>query len=216
MARLLHIDSSSARDSVSRALAVRFREVWDKEHGPDSVTYRDLVADPVPHLDGDAVVTLWSEPHTEAQRATAALQNRLVEEILAADALLVSVPMYNWTVPSGLKAWLDQSLILGRTLPYDPSHKPLDGRPATVLTACGGYYGADVPEASMDHCRPYLATVLGQVLGYELETITVWRTLAAAGQGDAEERRAAEESLRAGQEAAQARARAVAASLAEV
>ncbi|MEW2400564.1 NAD(P)H-dependent oxidoreductase [Streptomyces sp. NPDC046862] len=212
MTRLLHIDSSSSKDSVSRALATRFREVWDKEHGPDSVTCRDLVAEPVPHLDPDAVATLWSQPRTEAQQATAALQQRLVEEILAADALLISVPMYNWTIPSALKAWLDQSLILGRTLPYDPGSKPLGGRPATVLVACGGYYETGSPDASMDHCRPYLTTVLSQVLGYELEMITAWHTLAGAGQGSPEDTETAAESLRAAQEATAARAGAVAAS----
>ncbi|MET8830740.1 NAD(P)H-dependent oxidoreductase [Streptomyces sp. NPDC004610] len=206
MARLLHIDSSSSKDSVSRSLAARFREVWDKEHGADSVIHRDLVAEPVPHLDPDAVVTLWAPPGTEAQRATAALQERLVEELLAADALLISVPMYNWTIPSVLKAWLDQSLILGRTLPYDPSSKPLGGRAATVLIACGGYYGEGSPDAGMDHCGPYLRTVLGQVLGYEVEMITAWRTLAGAGAGSPEEAELAGESLREARELAGRRA----------
>ncbi|MFC4612647.1 FMN-dependent NADH-azoreductase [Streptomyces maoxianensis] len=177
MANLLHIDSSPSLYSVSRKLAGSFREVWGKEQPHATVAYRDLVAAPVPHLDGDGVVTLLNEPETDSQRAAAALHDELVEEILSADALLISAPMHNWTIPSHLKAWLDQSLLMGRTLPYDPSVNPLAGRPATVLLAYGGDYGAGSPDHAMDHCAPYLRTVLEKVLGYQLEIITASYTV---------------------------------------
>lgn len=68
--------------------------------------------------------------------------------------------MYNWTIPSNLKAWFDQSLVLGRTLPFDPSMNPLASRPATLLLAFGGDYGTESPDADMNHCTPYLRTVV--------------------------------------------------------
>ncbi|MGO1057029.1 FMN-dependent NADH-azoreductase [Crossiella sp. CA198] len=213
MAKLLHIDSSSSVHSVSRKLAAEFRAVWEKEHPEGTVAYRDLAADPVPHPDHDAVLTLMSPPRTERQQAAATLHEELVAELLAADALLISAPMYNWTIPSTLKAWLDQSLVLGRTLPFDPSHQPLGGRPATVLLAYGGSYGADSPDADMDHCAPYLRTVLGKVLGYELELITVEHTLAAFTAKDPAEQAKGFASLRSAEAAVAERAQRVAESL---
>lgn len=178
MTRLLHLDTSPSPYSVSRKLATSFREVWDKEQPNTDPVYRDLAKNPVPHLDTDAFFTLMEEPQTERQKEASKLHDELVTEILSADALLISAPMHNWNIPSNLKAWLDQSLILGRTLPFDPSVKPLGGRPATVLLAYGGDYGADSPDADMDHCGWYLRIVLERVLGYELEIITASHTLA--------------------------------------
>ncbi|MCO1576060.1 NAD(P)H-dependent oxidoreductase [Crossiella sp. SN42] len=198
---------------MSRTLAAAFRTVWDKEHPDGTVTYRDLAAEPVPHLDLDAVITLMAPPSTENQQAAAALHEQLVAEILAADALLISAPMYNWTIPSTLKAWLDQSLVLGRTLPYDPSHKPLGGRPATVVLAYGGNYGEGAPDAGMDHCAPYLRTVLDKVLGYELELVIAQHTLAAFTAQDPAEQAKGAASLQQAEAAVMERAKQVAESL---
>lgn len=100
MARLLHIDSSPSPYSVSRRLAGVFRETWAKELPDGDITHRDLVATPLPHLDADGVHTLLNAPETDAQRTAAALHDELVEEVLSADALLISAPMHNWTIPS--------------------------------------------------------------------------------------------------------------------
>ncbi|MFJ1597396.1 FMN-dependent NADH-azoreductase [Streptomyces sp. NPDC088261] len=210
MPRLLHIDSSTSPHSVSRSLAASFLAVWTEEHPGATVTHRDLTAVPIPHLDPDSYVALMSEPRTDAQRAAAALQSELVSEIQTADALLISVPMHNWTIPSSLKAWLDQSLILGRTLPYDPASNPLAGRPATVLIAYGGDYGPGAPDEDMDHCGPYLRTVLGKVLGYQLELIAAFHTVTPFLSEDPVELEKAALSLRQAHAAAADRARKVA------
>ncbi|MFJ6442192.1 FMN-dependent NADH-azoreductase [Streptomyces sp. NPDC091649] len=210
MAHLLHIDSSPSPYSVSRKLAASFREVWNEAQPQSTVTYRDLAADPVAHLGADGAATLMAEPQTDGQRTAAALHNELVEEILAADALLISVPMHNWTIPSNLKAWLDQSLILGRTLPYDPRANPLAGRPATIVLAHGGDYTPGSDDAAMDHCGPYLRTVVQQVLGYELELITASHTVTPFTSEDPVELEKAAASLRAAEAATVERARAVA------
>jgi FMN-dependent NADH-azoreductase len=213
VAHLLHIDSSSSVHSVSRRLAASFRETWSKQQPDGTVTYRDLAAEPVPHMDTDAVVTLMAEPQTEGQRAAAALHNELVEEILEADALLISAPMYNWTIPSNLKAWLDQSLIMGRTLPFDPSVNPLAGRPATVVLAHGGDYTAGSPDADMDHCTPYLRTVAEKVLGYQVEFVIASYTVTPYTTEDPAELEKAANSLRQAESAVLDRARSVASGL---
>ncbi|MFC8870965.1 FMN-dependent NADH-azoreductase [Streptomyces sp. NPDC057148] len=211
MARLLHIDSSPSPYSVSRRLAGRFRETWNKELPDADVTHRDVVATPLPHLDADGVHTLLNAPETEGQRVAAALHDELVEEVMSADALLISAPMHNWTIPSHLKAWFDQSLLLGRTLPYDPSVNPLAGRPATVVLAYGGDYGPASPDYAMDHCAPYLRTVLSHVLGYELEILIASHTVAPFTSQDPAEHEKAAVSLREAEAAVVERARAVAA-----
>ncbi|MBB1244123.1 NAD(P)H-dependent oxidoreductase [Streptomyces durbertensis] len=183
MATLLHIDSSPTPHSVSRQLAAEFRAVWDEQHPTSGVTHRDLVADPVPHLDADGVATLLSAPADDRQRAAAALHDQLVDELLGADALLVSAPMYNWSLPSGLKAWLDQTLVMGRTLPTDPAANPLAGRPATIVLAYGGEYRPDTEEGRMNHLEPYLRTVFETVLGYDLAVVAARSTLAAPEYG---------------------------------
>ncbi|MEV0242726.1 NAD(P)H-dependent oxidoreductase [Streptomyces sp. NPDC050674] len=211
MARLLHIDSSPSPYSVSRRLAGLFRETWAKELPDGDVTHRDLVATPLPHLDADGVHTLLNAPETDAQRTAAALHDELVEEILSADALLISAPMHNWTIPSHLKAWFDQSLLMGRTLPFDPSANPLAGRPATVILAYGGDYGPHSADHAMDHCAPYLRTVLGQVLGYDLEIITASHTVAPFTSQDPADHEKAAVSLREAEGAVAERARVTAA-----
>lgn len=212
MAHLLHIDTSSSPTSVSRRLAAAFREVWDAEQPDATVTYRDLAADPVPHVDGDAVFTLMAEPLNDEQREAAELHHRLTEEIITADALLISAPMYNWTIPSNLKAWFDQSLVLGRTLPFDPSMNPLASRPATLLLAFGGDYGTESPDADMNHCTPYLRTVVEKVLGYDTRFIVAEHTIMPYTSQDPAELAKAADSLQQAVRAAGDRAREVAGS----
>src|SRR5215213_5866973 len=102
---LLHIDSSlGAEKSVSRQVTAAFAEQWRKAHPDGGYTYRDLAADPLPHLD----------PASLAARDAAgdrAFETGLVEELKAADTVLLGVPMYNFSVPSTFKAWLDWILV---------------------------------------------------------------------------------------------------------
>jgi FMN-dependent NADH-azoreductase len=179
MAHLLHIDSSSTPGSVSRQMASAFREVWDAGDPDGTVTYRDLVADPVPHVCPDAVVTLYGQAYTENQETCAAVHDRLVTEVTEADAILISAPMYNWTIPGNLKDWLDQVLIPGKTLFWNMPVNPLAGRPTTVVLAYGGEYAPGTAEGQMDHVEPYLRTVLEGVLGLDLTVITARLTAIA-------------------------------------
>jgi FMN-dependent NADH-azoreductase len=119
MSYLLHIDSSALGDaSVSRQVAQSFLKGWDGK-----VVHRDLAAAPVPHLSAAGITARVTDPvhHTDEQAAAAALQDELIEEFLGATAYLFTVPMYNLSMPSVFKAWLDQIIVFGRTFRPSPA-----------------------------------------------------------------------------------------------
>lgn len=174
MSYLLHIDSSSLGEaSTSHQVARSFLEGW---RGP--VTHRDLAATPVPHLTAAGITARETEPadRTDAQVAAAALQDELIEEFLGATAYLFTVPMYNLSMPSVFKAWLDQVLVSGRT--FRPS--PAAGRPAVLISARGGSYGPGAPNHGFDYVVPTTEAVLGrdELLGLDVATVVPELTLA--------------------------------------
>ncbi|MEY9876235.1 FMN-dependent NADH-azoreductase [Streptacidiphilus sp. MAP12-33] len=181
MPHLLHIDSSAvSQGSVSRALGQSFRRVWQQENPDGVVTYRDLGAAPVPPLT-EAGVTAGFMPavaHDERQRHAMLLRDELVAELLSADALLISTPMYNWSIPSTLKAWIDQVLVNDRTITFDGTPGPLTGRPATVVASYGGGYTPGAPMEQHNHVGPYLETVFGTGLGMDVQVIAAQLSLA--------------------------------------
>lgn len=177
MSYLLHIDSSSlGADSVSRQVAQTFRDSW---RGP--VVHRDLAVVPVPHLSAAGIAARSSDTagRDPEQAAAAAIQQELVEEFLGASAFLFTVPMYNYSMPSVFKAWLDQVMVVGATMGL-PDGPPAAGRPALVISARGGGYGPGTPNHAMDHVVPTLETVLGhrQTLGLDVSVLTPELTLA--------------------------------------
>ncbi|WP_405753622.1 NAD(P)H-dependent oxidoreductase [Streptomyces sp. NBC_01411] len=176
MSYLLHIDSSSLGEaSVSRQVAQSFRDQWQ---GP--VVHRDLAAAPVPHLTAAGITARITAPgrHTPEQAKAAALQDELIEEFLGAGTYLFTVPMYNLSMPSVFKAWLDQIIISERTLSLTgPS--PAAGRPALVISARGGGYGPGTPREGLDYVVPTLEAVLGRaVLGLDVTTVIPELTMA--------------------------------------
>lgn len=108
MATLLHIDSSvfPAEESASRAVTEAFRKHWEEQHPQGTVVYHDLAAEPVPHITADAHLAGFvpASAHTPGQAAAFAERVRLIEELERADAILIGAPMYNYTIPSTLKA----------------------------------------------------------------------------------------------------------------
>lgn len=179
MSHLLHIDASSLGEaSVSRRVAGSFRAAWQ---GP--VVHRDLAASPVPHLSAAGITARMTDSaqHTPEQAAAARIQDELIAEFLHADAYLFTVPMYNLTMPSVFKAWLDQIMIEGRTLGFTQG-APTAGRPAVVVSARGGGYGPGAPNEGRDHLIPTLETVLGwsHTLGLDVTSVVPELTMAPA------------------------------------
>ena len=186
MPHLLHLDSAaSLRNSRSREITTTFADTW-RGRGPEySVTYRDLYRDPLPHL-ADAVLHWPPRLRPEGAASTdqgvlaaaEALQDELVGELLGADVLLVGAPLYNYSVPSSLKAWIDNIHIPGRTAPFDTPDQPLAGKPAVVVSSRGASYDAGSPTDGWDHAVPMLKLILGTALGMSVEVITTSLTLA--------------------------------------
>ncbi|MGV9559007.1 FMN-dependent NADH-azoreductase [Streptomyces sp. NPDC003401] len=180
MATLLHLDSSlfPASASASRAVTEAFRKAWEEQHPQGTVNYRDLSAEPVPHLDVLAASAGFADPatHTPEQAAAFAERLKLVEELEAADAVLIGAPMYNFTIPSTLKAWMDQVLLMGRTAGPDST---LKGLPVTVVASRGGSYAPGTPREGYEYVQNYLRAVLVDMVGAEVDFIVPELTLAA-------------------------------------
>ncbi|MFE3164265.1 FMN-dependent NADH-azoreductase [Streptomyces sp. NPDC059224] len=179
MATLLHIDSSlfPGEASASRTVTEAFRAAWQEQHPDGTVIYRDLAADPVPHITAAGHTAGFADPatHTPEQAAAFADRVRLIEELEQADAILIGAPMYNFTIPSTLKAWLDNVILMGRTGGEDPSAK---GTPVTVVASRGGSYAPGTPRESFEYVQNYLSAVLSGGLGLEVDFIVPELTMA--------------------------------------
>ncbi|MER7394404.1 NAD(P)H-dependent oxidoreductase [Streptomyces sp. NPDC000151] len=187
MATLLLIDSSVSPEGVSasRAVTAAFRTTWEEQHPGGTVIHRDLAAEPLPHLDGVAASAGFSDPatHTPEQQAAYALRTKLAEEIEQADAIVIAAPMYNFTIPSTLKAWLDQAIIMGRTAGAEPSAK---GTPAVVVASRGGSYAPGTPREDFEYVQNYLESVLNGAFGFEVDFIVPELTMAPSNPAMAE------------------------------
>lgn len=161
MSRVLIIESSARQqDSISRQLTQTFINQWQAAHPQDQITVRDLAVNPVPHLDIN-LLGGWMKPADQrsvVEQLSLERSNQLTDELLAADVLVMAAPMYNFAIPSTLKAWLDHVLRAGVTFKYTETGPQglLSGKRAYVLTARGGIYAG----STADHQEPYLRQVM--------------------------------------------------------
>lgn len=173
--KILQIDSSPLGDaSVSRQLTKATVEAWRAHHPQSELVYRDLVADAPEHLTAErlAVIKFGKDAElTPAQAQERALIDSIVEEFLSADVVVIGAPMYNFTVPTQLKGWIDRLLQAGRTFRYtDKGPVGLAGdRKVIVVSSRGGIYTAGLE--AMDHQEAYLRTALGFIGVTEIEFI---------------------------------------------
>jgi FMN-dependent NADH-azoreductase len=107
-----------------------------------------------------------------------ALQEQLIAELIAADALVVGAPMYNYSLPSSLKAWIDFIHVPGMTAPFDTKSQPMAGKPAVVITARGASYDQGTPMEGWDYGTKVLEAILSNALGMEVTVIATNLTLA--------------------------------------
>ncbi|MGW4703120.1 FMN-dependent NADH-azoreductase [Streptomyces sp. NPDC004285] len=179
MATLLHIDTSFNGDnSHSRAVTAAFRAAWEAEHPEGTVIYRDLAAEPIPHLEAAAYYAGGTAPaeRSPEERAAFELRGRLIEEAERADVILLGAPMYNYTIPSTLKAWLDHVFMVGRTsITENPT---LAGKRAVVVTSRGGSYREGTPQFGNDYVESYLRLTLAELFGLDVTFIVPELTLA--------------------------------------
>lgn len=180
MSHLLHIDSSiQGERSTSRRLTAQAAAVWRAAHPGGTVTYRDLGRDPLPHLDeaGGLARLVPTEQHTAEQAVSWKLTEQLVAEVKRADTIVLGLPLYNYSAPSTVKAWVDHLIAPG--LAFDPETREglLGGRDFIVLATRGGGYGAGTPREGWDHAGPWLPHGLSAV-GLEPRFITAELTLA--------------------------------------
>lgn len=166
MRRILVIDSSPRlSQSASSRLAHHFVETWRRRRPGDAVQHRHVGALPPPHLDEETIGAFFTPPAdlTPEQKAALVLSDELIAELEAADVIVIGAPMFNFSITSNLKAWIDHVARAGRTFRYTESGPEglLTDKAVFVLTARGGDYSEGSPAAPMDLQAPYLRTVLG-------------------------------------------------------
>lgn len=171
MPHLLHLDSSPRPTALSRRIGAVFAAEWRRAHPESTYTYRDLTADPVPLVDASRtelaaqssaaavrdLAGMAAVAQTAAQREAWSAVSPLVEEVFAADVVLVATPMYNFSVPAALKAWIDQV-----SFPW----VSFKNRAIIVATGRGGSYAPSTPRAHLDFQEPYLRAYF-ETLGAE-------------------------------------------------
>jgi FMN-dependent NADH-azoreductase len=203
MAHLLHIDSSIQGElSVSRSLTARAAAAWLAAHPDGTVTYRDLGANPLPHFNSESGLARMVPPdqHTPAQAASWALSKEVVEEVLAADTILLGLPVYNFGAPSSVKSWVDHLVAPGLSVDHATMTGLLGGRDLLVLASRGGGYAPGTPREGWDHAEPWLPHALS-LTALEPRFITAELTLANVNPQMAELKPLAAESLAAAERA---------------
>lgn len=167
MASILHIDSSPRGDrSMSRALSQEFIDAWKNSHPEDTVQYRDLGHHPVPHVDENWIAAAYSSPETHTPELASAIKvsDELIEEFLGSDRFVFGIPMYNLSVPSTFKAYIDQIVRVKRTFVMDENgYRGLvdSSKKMLIIVTRGGSFQPGTPAAAYDFQEPYLRGIFG-------------------------------------------------------
>lgn len=160
--KLLHIDSSAlGADSASRELSAAIVARWQADAPGLSIQYRDLDSNPLPHLDGSALA--------KADPARAEESERVLQQFLDADVVVIGAPMYNFAIPSTLKAWIDRIAVAGRTFRYtENGPEGLAGGKRVIIASARGGLHAGAPS---DFQEPYLKFIFGFMGVRDLEFV---------------------------------------------
>lgn len=161
--KLLHIDSSIlGANSVSRQVSAAVVDRLRKSTPKLEVTYRDLTQTPLSHLSSDHLAAAQgAAPEAKGLQDEIAASQAALEEFLAADIVVIGAPMYNFTLPSQLKAWIDRILVAGKTFRYGAKGPEglAGGKRVIISISRGGLYGAGTPAAAAEHLETYLRAV---------------------------------------------------------
>jgi len=162
--QVLHLDSSAlGAASVSRQLTSEIVARQRALHPDIQVTYRDLAADPALHLTGAHMAARMGATSDDATLNDDLVKgNAYMDELFAADVLVIGAPMYNLSIPTPLKAWIDRVAVAGKTFRYTATGPEglLKGKKAFIASARGGVYSAGSPAAALEHQETYLIGLL--------------------------------------------------------
>jgi len=173
--KLLHIDSSIlGGNSASRQVSAAIVDQLAKATPGLDVAYRDLAAAPLPHLSGELFAArqgaVWESP--AIQKDIAASQ-AVLDEFLSADIVVIGAPMYNFGIPSQLKAWIDRIAVAGKTFRYGATGPEglAGGKRVVVAISRGGLYGPGTQVAAFEHVESYLRAVFGFIGVTDLQIV---------------------------------------------
>lgn len=172
MTQLLVVETSPrGQQSVSRLMTQRFLTAWRTAHPGGHIVHRDLVDSGLSFVTAPWLQAYFTPPadQSQAMKEELRLSDELVAELLAAEHLVISTPVYNYNVPASLKAWVDHIVRKGATLGFD-GRGLVKGKKATLLIASGGVYTEGSPIRDRDIATQYLRLILG-VIGIEDVTV---------------------------------------------
>jgi FMN-dependent NADH-azoreductase len=159
---LIVSSSANGKGSVSNGLVAGFVDTVRAANPAAHVVLRDVGANPLPHLTADTVAAIKGEPATDAELEARALSDALIDELQAADTIVIASPMYNFGMSSTLKSWFDHVLRAGMTFRYtsDGPEGLLKGRKAVVIESRAGFY-SEGDGGAMDGQEPHIRILLG-------------------------------------------------------
>jgi FMN-dependent NADH-azoreductase len=176
MSSILLLTSSPRAESLSTRIAAELAEKIKAQRPGSAIVHRDLVTAPLPHIDHyfTAAINKPADARTAEEAQAIAASDALIDELLAADTVVLATGLINFNISSLLKAWIDNVVRAGRTFKYgDAGAIGLAGnKKVYVVLASGGVYSQG-PAASMNHAVPYLKFVLGFIGITDVETIYV-------------------------------------------
>ncbi len=162
--KLLHLDSSVlGPHSVSRQVSAAIVDRLRKAHSDIEVTYRDLTTTPLAHLSGSHLAASQGATPDASLQPDIIAGHQMLEEFLAADIVVLGAPLYNFTIPSQLKAGIERILVAGKTYKYSAAGvEGLAGNKRVIVAISrGGFYGPGTPAAVGEHLETYLRWVFG-------------------------------------------------------
>jgi FMN-dependent NADH-azoreductase len=172
---LLHIDSSIlGGNSASRQLSAAMVDQLAKATPGLEAVHRDLAAEPLSHLSGEHFAARQGAvPESPAMQQDVAASQTVLDEFLNADIVVIGAPMYNFGIPSQLKAWIDRIAVAGKTFRYTATGpEGLAGNKRVIIAISrGGFYGAGTPAAAVEHVESYLRSVFGLLGVTDLEVV---------------------------------------------
>jgi FMN-dependent NADH-azoreductase len=185
MSYLLHIDVSPFGDnSNSKPVAAAFSAAYRTAHPGETVVTRDLAKSPLDHLDSESIYAGFTpeDARSESMKKKDSLRIELIDEIIGAKAVVISTPMWNWAIPSVLKAYIDQIIYKGRLFPH--GHQLLAGKAITIVVATGSsYVGEGAAHPEMDHITSYLRLIFTVLGSTDVEFIYAENTMAGVVPG---------------------------------